>query len=207
MRRTAFLPALVGMMFVVAALGIGAKPIARVRKTLTTRYEKIDLAASRKDVNGATAYCTRDFVAVGPTGAKSTLPEQRDNMQKTFRAMGPARFTTRLLQLRVSGRTAVVTVSSHVVTTLLDPKTHRKRQFAASQIGQDTWVRTRVGWLLSRNEALSAKTGFTRTALSARRRARPGDIGKVESEASRIANSASTDSTCFIDSNSVKPPC
>src|SRR5579862_144432 len=122
----------------VASCGFGHKPVGNLRKTFAGLYYRIDQAADRKDANGVTAYCTPDFVAVGLRGVKSSLSEQREHLRKTFLAIESCRFTTAIRNVRVTGRTAIVIVRSHLAATVVDPTTHESRVVDEVALGRDT---------------------------------------------------------------------
>lgn len=137
------------------ASAVEADQTAEARKAITALYEKEDAAISRKDVIGATAHCTSDYVSISTKGVRSTLTQQRQTIQTAFQALQHPKSTSKIQKFQASGNTYVVTVRSDNSATMVDPQTHGIHNLGGREVDRDTWLKTPKGWRQRRSEALS----------------------------------------------------
>lgn len=144
-----------------------SQPLALARLTaaekgcyaaISTAHAQEEAAVARKDVDGAMAECSPDYVTAYPDGRTENYAQARQSMAALFQTTSGMQETNIIQGLRLTGNTAVVQVKNHVEATLpiADPLTGKPMTRAQTHIDQETWVKGLQGWLLTRSEIVSS---------------------------------------------------
>ncbi len=126
--------------------------------SVNAAHAQEEVAMSRKDIEGAMAECSPDFVGTRPDGRTENYAEIRQGVVSLFKVMDNMKETNSVQELHLSGNTAIITVKVHVEETLSfpNPLTGQPIKRAQDHIDKETWVEFPSGWLLIRSDILSS---------------------------------------------------
>ncbi len=150
------------------ALGLFATAIAAIQPVyaenkaallpiIQTNYDRINAAFVRKDVKGATAYFTPDYVSINPKGEKQNLEAFRSHYNTVLN-----RFNIKL----TSNKTTIkdLTVSPTGIDVSIVQQTEGTiagfNKIVISQTSKNFWLKTPQGWRLKQSNILTNQTTF-----------------------------------------------
>ena len=141
--------------FVPASLTAAEKSCYNAINAAHTQEEE---AVARKDIDGALAECSPDYVATSPDGREANYVQTRQSMIALSQTTSDMRETNAIQGLRLTGDTAVVMVKNHVEATFTftNPLTGKPMTRAQDHTDRETWVKGPQGWLLTRSEVVSS---------------------------------------------------
>ena len=115
-----------------------------------------EAAVARKDIDGAMAECSPDYVGTAPNGRKANYAQCRQSLVALFQMSSENKETNTIQDLRLTGDTAVLKVKNHVEMTLSFPNPMTGKPITRMQdhLDQETWVKGSQGWLLTSSEIL-----------------------------------------------------
>ncbi len=125
---------------------------------INAAHAQEEAAVARKDIDGAMAECSPDYVGTSPDGREVNSVQTRQAMVVLFQTTSDNRETNAIQDLRLTGDTAVVMVKNHVEATFnfKNPMTGKPMTRAQDHTDRETWVKGPQGWLLTRSEVLSS---------------------------------------------------
>jgi ketosteroid isomerase-like protein len=136
---------------------IHAETSVRVKALVQTNYDRINAAFVRKDIKGATALFTPDYVSISPEGQKQTLAEFRTYYDNLFN-----RFNIKL----TSNRTIVknIAVNPEGLDVAIEQSTEGtvagSNKIVIEQTSLNLWIKTSQGWRLKQSKILTNQTTF-----------------------------------------------
>ena len=118
---------------------------------------QINAAFVRKDITGATALFTPDYVSINPEGGKQTLAEFREHYHNLFN-----RFNIKL----TSNKTTIKTIdlNDSGADVAIEQKTEGTvagfNKIIINQTSRNLWLKTPQGWRLKQSKILTSQTTF-----------------------------------------------
>jgi ketosteroid isomerase-like protein len=120
-------------------------------------YNQINAAFIRKDVKGATAYFTPDYVSINKKGEKQNLKEFRSHYDTILN-----RFNIKLTSNKASIKDISIDASGinvslgqHTEGTMIGGN-----KIVIDQSSKDLWTKTAQGWRLKQSKILTSQTKF-----------------------------------------------
>jgi ketosteroid isomerase-like protein len=130
------------------------------RAAINAAYEKMNAAASRKDLKSLLAFYSKDYIATDPSGGKQTLSDYRRTLEPIFQRARSIRATTTIQKLSVKSNRAVAVIKDRTRIVLGHPRNPRMvTGFVVDATREDVWVKGPKGWLQQRAKVLSTKQG------------------------------------------------
>ena len=130
---------------------------SNVQPIIQTNYNRINAAFIRKDIKGATALFTRDYVIINPEGEKQTLTEFREHYNNLF-----TRFNIKLTSNKATIKT--IDTSTGGIDVAIEQKTEGTiagfNKIVIDQTSRDLWLKTPQGWRLKQSKILTSQTTF-----------------------------------------------
>jgi ketosteroid isomerase-like protein len=134
-----------------------AETNAKIQAIVQTNYNQINAAFVRKDIKGATAYFTPDYVSISPEGEKQTLAEFRNHYDNLFN-----RFKIQL----TSNKTTIknIEIDANEIDVAIEQKTEGTvagfNKIVINQTSRNLWLKTPQGWRLKQSKILNSQTTF-----------------------------------------------
>jgi ketosteroid isomerase-like protein len=120
-------------------------------------YDRINAAFVRKDIKGATAYFTPDYVSINKKGEKQNLQEFRSHYDTVLN-----RFSIKLTSnkatiksISVNPNGIDVAMGQHTEGTMIGGN-----KIVIDQTSKDFWAKTPQGWRLKQTKILTNQTKF-----------------------------------------------
>jgi ketosteroid isomerase-like protein len=136
---------------------VQAENSATIQPAIQTNYNKINAAFVRKDIKGATALFTPDYVSISPEGDKKTLAEFREHYNNLFN-----RFNIKLTSNKATIKNIDVNASG--IDVAIEQKTEGtiagSNKIVIDQTSRDSWLKTPQGWRLKQSKILTSQTTF-----------------------------------------------
>lgn len=136
---------------------VRAENNATIQPAIQTNYNKINAAFVRKDIKGATALFTPDYVSISPEGDKKTLTEFREHYNNLFN-----RFNIKLTSNKATIKNIDVNASG--IDVAIEQKTEGtiagSNKIVIDQTSRDSWLKTPQGWRLKQSKILTSQTTF-----------------------------------------------
>jgi hypothetical protein len=130
---------------------------SKIQPTIQTNYDRINAAFVRKDIQGATALFTPDYVSISPKGEKQTLAEFREHYNNLF-----TRFNIKLTSNKATIKT--IDSSANGIDVAIEQKTEGTiagfNKLVINQTSRDSWLKTPQGWRLKQSKILTSQTTF-----------------------------------------------
>jgi hypothetical protein len=130
---------------------------SKIQPTIQTSYNQINAAFVRRDIKGATAFFTTDYVSINPEGEKQNLTEFREHYNNLF-----TRFNIKLTSNKATIKNIDVNASG--VDVAIEQKTEGTvagfNKIIINQTSRDSWLKTPQGWRLKESKILTSKTTF-----------------------------------------------
>ena len=141
--------------FVPAGLTATEKSCYDAINAATTQEET---AIARKDIDGAMADCSPDYIGTYPDGRTANYAQCRQSMDALFQISSAVKETNAIQDLRLTGDTAIVMVKVHVEATLSipNPITGKPMTRMQDHVTRETWIKGLQGWLCTRSHILSS---------------------------------------------------
>ncbi len=134
-----------------------AENSAKIQPTIQTNYNQINAAFIRRDITGATALFTPDYVNTNTDGKKQTLAEFREHYNNLF-----TRFNIKLTSNKATIKNIDVKASG--IDVAIEQKTEGTvagfNKIIINQTSRDSWLKTPQGWRLKESKILTSKTTF-----------------------------------------------
>lgn len=144
-------------MAIVAIAPAQADINSKVQPIIQTNYNRINAAFIRKDIKGATALFTQDYVIINPEGEKQTLTEFREHYNNLF-----TRFNIKLTSNKATIKT--IDTSTGGIDVAIEQKTEGTiagfNKIVIDQTSRDLWLKTPQGWRLKQSKILTSQTTF-----------------------------------------------
>jgi hypothetical protein len=142
---------------IVAMAPAHADSNSQIQPTIQTNYDRINAAFIRKDIKGATALFTPDYVSINPEGEKQNLTEFREHYSNLF-----TRFNIKLTSNKATIKNMDVNPSG--VDVAIEQKTEGtiagSNKIIINQTSRDSWLKTSQGWRLKQSKILTSQTTF-----------------------------------------------
>ena len=144
-------------MTIVAVTPAQADVNSKVQPIIQTNYNQINAAFIRKDIKGATALFTTDYISINPEGEQQTLTEFREHYNNLF-----TRFNIQL----TSNKATIKTIDTNTggLDVAIEQKTEGTiagfNKIVINQTSRDSWLKTPQGWRLKRSKILTSQTTF-----------------------------------------------
>ncbi len=155
--RNALLATAIGSMSLGTLQPVIAQTKSTIQPVIQTNYNKINAAFVRKDIKGATAYFTPDYVNINSKGEKQTLAEFRTHYDNLF-----SRFSINLTsnQATIKG----IIVKPEGIDVSIEQRTEGTiagiNKIVINQTSSDLWMKTPQGWRLKQSKILTNQTTF-----------------------------------------------
>ena len=127
-----------------------------VWRAIDAAHAQEEAAVSRKDVDGAMAECSPDYIATSPGGRTANKNQSRQAMVALFQMSDRMKETNAIQDISLKGNTATVTVKNHVELTMKSPSTGESVTKEQNNLDRETWVKDTQGWLLKGSEVLKS---------------------------------------------------
>ena len=142
---------------IVTVLPAFAEINPKVQPVIQTNYNQINAAFIRKDIKGATALFTPDYMLINPEGKKQTLAEFREHYDNLF-----TRFNIKLTSNKATIKNIDVNASG--IDVAIEQKTEGTiagfNKIVINQTSRDLWLKTPQGWRLKQSKVLTSQTTF-----------------------------------------------
>jgi Domain of unknown function (DUF4440) len=142
---------------IVAIQPVFAEINASIQPAIQTNYDRINAAFIRKDIKGATALFTPDYVSINPEGKKQNLSEFREQYDTLFK-----RFNIKLTSNKATIKN--IDVIAGGIDVAIDQKTEGTiagfNKLVINQTSRDSWLKTPQGWRLKQSRILTSQTTF-----------------------------------------------
>ncbi len=129
----------------------------KIQPLIQTNYNQINAAFVRKDIKGATAYFTPDYVSINSKGEKQTLEEFRTHYDNLFN-----RFSIKLTSNKATIKNIIVKPEG--IDVAIEQRTEGTiagiNKIIIDQTSSDIWMKTPQGWRLKQSKILTSKTTF-----------------------------------------------
>lgn len=136
------------------------RPEQECYNAINAAHAQEEAAVSQKDINGAMASCSPDYVTTEPGGRTENYAQARQSMIDLFQTTSNMKETNVIQDIHLMGATAIVTVKNHVEATLpiSNPLTGRPITRAQDHLDMETWVKGQQGWLLTKSDILQSSS-------------------------------------------------
>lgn len=136
------------------------RPEQECYNAISTAHAQEEAAISRKDVDGAMAICSPNFVGTSPTGQTGNYAQVREAIVNLYQVSSEVKETNVIQDIHLTGATAIVMVKNHVEATLpiSNPLTGRPITRAQDHLDRETWVKGPQGWLLTKSDILQSSS-------------------------------------------------
>ncbi|PSB58273.1 nuclear transport factor 2 family protein [Chamaesiphon polymorphus] len=155
--RDSLVSAILLSIAIVAIAPAQADNNAKIQPTIQTNYDRINAAFVRKDIKGATALFTPDYVNISPEGNKQNLSEFREHYNNLF-----TRFNIKLTSTKATIKTIDTNASG--IDVAIEQKTEGTvagfNKIIINQTSRDSWLKTPQGWRLRQSKILTSQTTF-----------------------------------------------
>jgi ketosteroid isomerase-like protein len=134
-----------------------ATSTAALLPIIQSNYDRINAAFIRKDIKGATAYFTPDYVSINKKGEKQNLEEFRrhyDTLLNRFSIKLTSNKAT-IQNIAVNANVIDVTMGQHTEGTMIGGN-----KIVIDQTSKDLWAKTAQGWRLKQTKILTSQTKF-----------------------------------------------
>jgi ketosteroid isomerase-like protein len=134
-----------------------AETNVKVKEIVQTNYNRINAAFVRKDIKGATALFTPDYVSISPEGQKQTLAEFRTYYDNLFN-----KFNIKL----TSNKTIIKNIATNPdgIDVAIEQSTEGtvagSNRIVINQTSRNLWMKTPQGWRLKQSKILTNQTTF-----------------------------------------------
>jgi ketosteroid isomerase-like protein len=155
--KNAFLSTALISVAIVTIAPVSAESNPKIQPTIQTNYDRINAAFVRKDIKGATALFTPDYVSISPEGKQQTLAEFREHYDNLFN-----RFNIKL----TSNQTTIknIDVNATGIDVAIEQKTEGTvagfNKIIINQTSRNLWLKTPQGWRLKESKILTSQTTF-----------------------------------------------
>jgi ketosteroid isomerase-like protein len=127
-----------------------------LQPVIQERYDRINAAFIRKDVNAATAEFAPDFVNITPKGEKQNLAQFRKHYSDLF-----SRFNIKM----TANKTTIkdIAVKPNGAEVAIEQRTEAKvlgNKIVIQQTSRNFWLKTVQGWRLQQSRILTNQTTF-----------------------------------------------
>lgn len=143
--------------FVLLATVVWANATADARKAIQAIYDSHNAAVARKDLDGALAHRTQDYVSIGAKGDRKSLEQSRQVLRRLFAAMEWAQGSSVIQKITLKDDTAIVLVKEKGRLVLANPQTGQKATLDINGLSRDVWVRRQGRWLVKQSQNLQSK--------------------------------------------------
>jgi hypothetical protein len=141
----------------VSAFPARADSAATVRKTLQGLYDQASAAIDRKDVGGASAVDTANYIAVDANGGKHTLAETQQRAAQLLKRPQIVKLTIHIEKVTLQGGNAIVDTTQHMVMKTMYPKTHHVSIIDQSATTTDIWIKQGTTWRRAHGQTRSVR--------------------------------------------------
>ena len=134
-----------------------AESKASLQPVIQASYNQINAAFIRKDVKGATAFFTPDYVSINKKGEKQNIQEFRshyDNVLNRFNIKLTSNKAT-IKSISANGNGIDVAIGQHTEGTMIGGN-----KIVIDQSSKDFWIKTAQGWRLKQSRILTSQTKF-----------------------------------------------
>jgi ketosteroid isomerase-like protein len=135
-----------------------AESKAALLPVIQGNYNQINAAFIRKDVKGATAYFTPDYVSINKKGEKQNLEEFRSHYNTILN-----RFNIKLTSNKASIKDISIDPSGGINVSLgqhTEGTMIGGNKIVIDQSSKDLWTKTAQGWRLKQSKILTSQTKF-----------------------------------------------
>jgi Domain of unknown function (DUF4440) len=155
--KRAIIPTALISVSIVTIIPASAEINAKIQPVIQTNYNQINAAFVRKDIIGATALFTPDYVSINPEGEKQTLAEFREHYNNLF-----TRFNIKLTSNKATIKN--IDVNANGIDVAIEQKTEGTiagfNKIVIDQTSRDSWLKTPQGWRLKQSKILTSQTTF-----------------------------------------------
>jgi ketosteroid isomerase-like protein len=153
--KNSLLAIAIGSVAIVTIQPAFAQTKSILQPTIQTSYNKIGAAFIRKDIKGATAYFTPDYVNISTKGEKQTLAEFQTHYDNLFN-----RFSIKLTSNKSIIKSIVVKPDG--LDVAIEQRTEGTiagiNKIIINQTSSDIWMKTPQGWRLKQSKILTNQT-------------------------------------------------
>jgi Domain of unknown function (DUF4440) len=134
-----------------------AESKAALLPVIQTNYDRINAAFVRKDVKGATAYFTPDYVSINPKGEKQNLEQFRSHYNTVLN-----RFSIKLTSNKTTIKDLAISPTGIDVSIVQQTEGTIAgfNKIVISQTSKNFWLKTPQGWRLKQSTILTNQTTF-----------------------------------------------
>jgi ketosteroid isomerase-like protein len=157
LKKCGAIAAIIGSVSIVTIQSVFAQTKSTIQPAIQTSYNSINAAFLRKDIKGATAYFTPDYVNINQKGEKQNLEEFRTHYDNLF-----SRFNIKLTSNKATIKN--IAVNSSGIEVAIDQRTEGTiagfNKIVISQTSTDRWMKTPQGWRLKQSKIITNQTTF-----------------------------------------------
>ena len=155
--KNTLLAAVIGSVAIATLQPAFAQTQSKIQPVIQTNYNSINAAFVRKDIKGATAYFSSDYVSISPKGEKQTLEEFRTHYDNLFN-----RFNIKLTSNKATIKNLVVKPEG--IDVAIEQRTEGTiagfNKIIINQTSSDRWMKTPQGWRLKQSKIITNQTTF-----------------------------------------------
>jgi ketosteroid isomerase-like protein len=134
-----------------------AESSAKLQPIIQNNYNQINAAFVRKDIKGATALFTQDYISISPEGEKKTLEEFRSYYNTLFN-----KFKIKLTSNKTTIKDLAVNPNGIDVgiEQNIEGMVAGTNKIVINQTSRNFWLKTPQGWRLKESKILTSQTTF-----------------------------------------------
>ena len=143
---TATIPAICFLIAPVAAGASSETSAAQAKLQIGRMYAAQDAGVARINVAQVFTGCSPSYFESNGPGDRDSLADVENSYTDFFQRTRAARQMTSVKSIEVRGRIAVALVTRQVFIQMENRATGRTYLFQASEVDQDNWSKTAIGW-------------------------------------------------------------
>jgi ketosteroid isomerase-like protein len=125
------------------------------KKTIESAYQKATAGLNKKDVSPIIGMYTPDAVSIGEKGQKRSVKDSLPQLKQMASVATSINATAKVTSVKVSGATAVAKVDQ-TITIVLPGQGGAAQTIKASELGEDSWVKTAQGWKIKQSKTIKS---------------------------------------------------
>ncbi len=128
---------------------------ASLKQAIQSVYNKMNSAASHKDVDGFLAFYDSDYIGYNPDGNQINFDTQREQTEAFFTQATKVHATTTVQSVKQQGNGIVAIARTHLTLVVDDPSTGKPATINQDSTDRDNWVKDSGSWKLRQEKTLS----------------------------------------------------
>ena len=155
--RKQFSQLLAALSLVTLAQCVAVADAAADKKSIETAYAKATAALNKKNVEPIVGMYTPDAVSIGEKGQRRSIKDSLPQLKQMVAVATSINAASKVASLKVTGSTAVAKVDQ-TITVVLPGQGGAKQTLKATELGEDSWVKTAQGWKIKQSKTIKSNS-------------------------------------------------